>query len=453
MSGKTVEQESLRPQEERILGNVSYLLMWAGGCIAIAVFAVGSSLVGQLNLLQAVMAIMVGTAIISVALVFNGKAGHKYGIPYTIHLRSSFGVAGAKLPGIIRAVPALVWFGFQSWVGASAINVILKNIIGFDNVAVCFILFQALQVALTLYGFKGIKWLENVGTVFILIALVYMFYSVWTKYGLDILENVVNIKGSWGLPFWGASIAFIGQYSTMMLNVGDYARQYRRDSSSLMTGSIYWLAIAPAMIFMGLIGLVVTGATGIADPIAVFSSAIDNPVLMTATLVFIIFAQITTNVLNNFVPPVYVLMDAFKLSYKKAVVIVGILACFTFPWKLISAESAAGLALFIQSYAAFLGPVFAVMIVDYFFIRKQKLNVDQLYDENGPFRGVNYAAVIAIIVGAIAALIEVRLSWYSSLIPAGLTYYLLMKYMKSSSRFLVGTEMETSLDKNTQAGS
>lgn len=439
MSGS--DQESLRPQEERILGHFSYLFMWMGGCIAIGVFAVGSSLIGSLNLTQAVTAMIVGTVIIAIALVLNGKAAHKYGIPYPIHLRSSFGIKGAKIPGLIRAVPALVWFGFQSWVGAGAINAILKTMTGFDNIWVCFILFQALQVVLALKGFKGIKWLENIGAIFILISLAYMFYSVFNKYGLEI-SSAINIKGSWGLAFWGGTIAFIGQYSTMMLNVGDYARQYKKESSSLLTGTIYWLAIGPAMLFMGLIGLIVTGGTGNSDPVAVFSSSIENPILMVITLIFIIFAQITTNILNNLVPPVYVLMDAFKLSYKKSVVLVGVLAVFTFPWKLVTEQSAAGLALFVQTYAAFLGPIFAVMIVDYFFIRKQQLDVESLYDENGPFKGVNYAAMIAIIIGAVVALIEVRLSWYSSLIPAGLSYYLLMKYMSSSSRFLAGTDFK-----------
>lgn len=453
MSDKEMNQESLRPQKERILGNASYLFMWMGGCIAIAVFAVGSSLIGQINLTQAIVAMMIGTAIIAVALVLNGKAGNKYGIPYTIHLRSSFGILGAKIPGIIRAVPALVWFGFQSWVGSLAINMILKTFTGIDNPMLCFIFFQILQVALAIYGFKGIKWLENVGAVFILFSLIYMFYSVVTKYGVAIADNVINIEGTWGLAFWGASIAFVGQYSTMILNVGDYSRQFKQNAGSLLTGGIYWFAIAPAMVFMALIGLIVTGATGVSDPIAVFASAIDNPFLVIVTLIFIIFAQVTTNVLNNLVPPVYVLMDAFKLTYKKAVVIIGVLACFTFPWKLISEESAAGLALFIQTYAAFLGPIFAVMIVDYYFVRKQKLNVELLYDENGPFKGVNWAAVIAIAVGAVAALLEVRLSWYSSLVPAGLAYYLLMKYMPSSRRFLAGATLEAAGGESTQINS
>ena len=153
------------------------------------------------------------------------------------------------------------------------------------------------------------------------------------------------------------------------------------------------------------------------------------------TLLFIAFAQVTTNVLNNVVPPTYVLMDTFKLKYRTASVVVGLLAFATFPWELVKDESAAGLQLFVQTYSAFLGPIFAVLVVDYYLIRRRTLDVDKLYDEIGPYRGVNYAAVIASLVGAAVALNVSSISWYASLLPAGLTYLLLMRYWAPCQRF------------------
>lgn len=435
--------ESLRPQEERIFDSLSYFLMWIGGCIAIAVFTVGSSLVGQLNLLQMVVALLVGTIIIAICLVLNGHAGHKYGIPYTIYLRSAFGVKGAKVPGLIRAVPAIVWFGFQTWVGAEALNSVLYTIFKFDNVVLCYIAFTILQCVLSITGFKGIKWVENVGSVCIIVALVYMFYSVVTKYGVQLQDTVINIKGSWGLPFWAGCVAFVGQYSTMMLNVSDLSRQYKKDGKGSAMGMIYWLSIGPAFMFMGLTGLMVTAATGVVDPIGVFTSAIDNPILLVFTLIFIIFAQITTNVVNNIVPPIYVLMDVFKkLDYKMAATLVGILSVCVFPWKLVTAESAAGLNLFIRIYSCFLGPIFAVMVVDYYLLRKKTLDLNMIYDEKGPISNINWAAIIAICVGAVVALVETRLAWFASLPPAAITYYLLMRYTNMGGAFLTGTLFE-----------
>ena len=164
--------------------------------------------------------------------------------------------------------------------------------------------------------------------------------------------------------------------------------------------------------------------------------------LTIVTLLFIAFAQVTTNVLNNIVPPSYVLMDTFKLPWKYCTVIVGALSICCCPWKLVTSQSAAGLSLFTQIYSAFLGPIFAVMVVDYYILRKQKLDVNQLYDKKGIFHGVNWAAIIAIIVGSLCSLFVVDLSWYVSLIPTAIVYYVLMKTMKSAERFRTGTILE-----------
>lgn len=99
---------------------------------------------------------------------------------------------------------------------------------------------------------------------------------------------------------------------------------------------------------------------------------------------------------------------------------------------------AAGLNLFIRTYSAFLGPIFAILVVDYFVLRKQELDLDKLYDPEGPYQGINMAAVIAMAVGVVAALIFSGISWYASLLPAGITYYLLMKNLPSAKRFLDG---------------
>ncbi|MDK2828777.1 MAG: nucleobase:cation symporter, family, partial [Clostridium butyricum] len=220
-----MSEDCLHPQNERIMGKISYLFAWLGGCVSIGTFTMGSSLIGTINIFQAVIAMILGCTITAIGLMLNGKAGHKYGISFTVQTRSAFGVKGSKIAGIIRA--------------------------------------------------------------------------------------------------------------------------------------------------------------GIADPINVFSSAVDNKGLVIITLIFIAFAQVTTNILNNIIPPAYVIMDAFKVSYKKSIIIVGILSFFTFPWLLVKPESATGLQLFVQIYSAFLGPIFTVLIVDYFILKKQNLEIDELYNENG----------------------------------------------------------------------
>lgn len=435
-------KQELLPTKERIMDNFSYLAAFLGGCVSIGTFSMGASLIGVLNLTQAIIAMAIGCSVIAVALVLSGAAGHKYGIPFTVQARSSFGFNGVKIPGFLRGIPAIVWFGFQSWVGAGAINVSLKTLTGFDNLPIVFVLFTALQIGLAINGFHGIKWLENISVVFILGILGYMFYTVYTKFGAEVASTITDIEGTWGLPFWGGTTAFLGIYSTMILNGSDYSRELKRETKSVMTGTLYWLSILPATLFMGLIGLMVSGATGNNDPVAVFSTAMDNQFLTIMTLLFVAFAQVTTNVLNNIVPPVYVFMDTFKLSYKKSAVLVGILSICTFPWLLVRPESAGGLSLFVQIYSAFLGPIFSVLVVDYFFIRKKKLNMNDYYNIDGPFKGINWAGITSIIVGSIISLFFVQISWYASLLPTGLMYYFLMKNMKNAASFRKGTIFE-----------
>lgn len=432
---KGMGEESLAPQKTRIMGQWSYLFAWLGGCVSIGTFTVGSGLVGTLNLLQTVIAIAIGCTVIGIALTINGAAGHKYGIPFMVQARSAFGFSGSRMPALVRSVPAIVWFGFQSWIGAGALNLVSATLFGFDNIVFFFIGFQFLQILLSIMGFHGIKWLENIGSVFIIGSLAYMFFSVIDKYGEQISTNLVNVEGTWGAPFWAATMLFLGVYSTMMLNVSDYSRELETRVSKFRQVVIYANSILPATLFMGLIGLMVSGATGEVDPIKVFSSAVDNKPLLIITLLFIAFAQVTTNVLNNVIPPAYALMDVFGLSFKKSAVAVGLLAFCTFPWELVKDESAAGLSLFIQTYSAFLGPIFAILVVDYYIVRKRTLDLEKFYDEKGPYSGINWAGFIAAFVGVVVALIFSSISWYASLIPAGLTYYVLMKTLPSAARF------------------
>lgn len=417
------------------MGKTSYFFAWLGGCVSIGTFTMGSSLVGTLNLVQAVIAISIGCFVIGFCLMVNGAPGYRYGIPFVVQLRSSFGHVGTKLPGLIRAVPALVWYGFQSWIGAAALNQVSATLFGFDAMVFYFVAFLLVQTALSAFGFSGIKWLENVGSVFILAALCYMFFSVINKYGTEIMDNLVKIEGTWGLPFWNATMLFLGIYATMILNVSDYSREHMFGTSRSLLTTIYSLSILPVTLFMGLIGIMVSGATGVIDPIAVFANAVDNTPLLVVTLLFIAFAQITTNVLNNVVPPVYVIMDIFKLGYRASVVIVGCLAAATFPWLLVREESAEGLQIFVQTYSAFLGPVFTVMAVDYYVIRKRELDVPELYDASGRFHGINWAGIVATAVGVAVAFTFTSVGWYASLIPAGGTYYLLMTYWSNVARF------------------
>ncbi len=434
--------KDLRPTEKRIMDPVSYTASFMGGCVSIGTFSMGAALIGTLTVFQAILAMTIGCLVIAVALVIIGNCGHKYGVGFSVQMRSSFGTTGVKIPGILRGLPAIVWFGFQSWVGAGAINSCFKILFGFDNLPVVFALFTILQVLLAINGFEGIKWLENISCVFIIGILIYMLYVVNTRFSTELGDVFSGITGTWGMPFWAATTSFLGIYSTMIINASDYSRNVQENVGPFKTGAIYTIAILPVTLFMGLIGLLVTAATGNSDPVVVFSTLMGSKFLTVITLLFIAFAQVTTNVLNNIVPPSYILMESFKMKWSHATILVGVLSVCVMPWKLVTDESAAGLSLFTQFYSAFLGPIFAVMAVDYYILRRQSLDINDLYDKEGPFKGINWAAIIAIVVGSICSLFIMDLSWYVSLIPTGVVYYILMKVLASSKSFRKGTIFE-----------
>lgn len=431
------------PKGQRILGKYSYLFAWLGGCISIGTFALGSSVAEKgLNLIQAGLAMVIGSLILILGLVLVDQFGYTTGSPYVYQLKSAFGAKGTIIPSYIRSIPAIVWYGIQSWLAGTALNEVSKTLFQYDNVVVFFIFFQLVQLGLSLLGFHGVKWLENIGAIFIISALLYMMIFTIQNHGDVISERLINIEGSWGAPFWGQIVAFFGVNITVMLNSSDYSRELRPGYNLMTRGSIYFLAMVPATVLMGLIGLTMSTATGIANPIVAFSTTTENKTLVIVTLSFIVFAQMTTNLLSNVIPPTYALMDSLGLSHKVSAILVSVLAVVTFPWKLATEQSANGINIFVTTYTSFFGPIAAIMIIDYFVLRRKKVDLKALYDPQGPFKGINSAAVIALFIGAAIGLLVGELSILVSFFPTMLIYYLLMKYLKGAEKFRHGTIFE-----------
>lgn len=442
------ENDSIRPipADKRMMSWGSNTMLWLGGCISIGTLAMGSAqLENGLNLIQLLMAVTIGSLILVVGITMNDQFSYKTGAPYAIQLKSAFGTKGSNLPVLIRGLPAIVWYGYQTWLGGAAINNISKALFGFDNIWVFFILFQVIQIFLSIKGFQGAKWVGNIGGVVISCAMLYLLYICITSYGDVISTQLINKSGTWGMPFIAAVIAFFGNSTTVMLNAGDYSREVKTGYSHLQRGVSYFLAMVPATVLLGIIGAMASTATGIANPINAFAQMVDNKVVMIVTLSFIIFAQLSTNLASNVIPPAYAFMDVFKMKHKTAVILIGILAVCTCPWILTNDASAAGLSVFVKLYSAFFAPIFAILIVDYFILRKRQITdeqLEELYDDNGSRKGVNWAAIIAMAIGAVIGLLNIDLAFFTATIPTGVIFYLLMKNMKSSENFCKGTILE-----------
>ena len=199
---KAVEiDESLLPKkpEERKLNPWNYMSMWLGDGVNLGNMTLGGSLVvagtAMMNIYQTLAAAFIAIAIISVIFSLNDSFGYKTGIPYVMQLRMSFGAKGSIISSLLRGIPAIVWYGFQSWIGATALNEILKIVAGIDQQFMCFIVMQAVQIVLSFFGFKAIKWVESIISVVIMLALLYVFYILLSQHSAEIVSTWVDAEG------------------------------------------------------------------------------------------------------------------------------------------------------------------------------------------------------------------------------------------------------------------
>ena len=442
--------ESLHPQQDeaRKVGPIDYLFMWIGDGVNLGNMTLGAGLIvagiATLNLIQTFAAAIIAIGIISIIFALNDRFGYKTGAPYVVQLRMSFGVKGSIIPSLCRGIPAIVWYGFQSWIGGTALNEIIKIFTNgaFDNIAICFIALQVIQICLSMYGFHAVKWVETLSSLVIMAAFRYVFVVLLTSYGDVIADKWVHTEGSWGLPFFAFIMVFLGNYASIFLSAADYSRELKTGISNGKRGLLYFLPILIAYGSTLTIGAMLASATGISNPVSAFAEITNNPYITVFVSAFIVIGAISVNMVANIIPPTYVITLITKLKYKPAVVITGLLALVSFPWVLVQDSSSAGLGTFILIYSAFLGPIVSILLVDYYIIRKQKVKVVDLYEEHGVFYGFNPAAVIALLVGAGAAFIVVELAWIIGLIVAGITYFIFMKYAFKGSRFKNGTNFE-----------
>lgn len=443
--------ESLVPktQAQRTVSPIAYAFMWIGDGVNLGNMTLGASLVvaglATMNVIQTFVAAIIAILIISVVFTLNDRLGYRTGIPYVVQLRMSFGIKGSVISSLLRGIPGIVWYGFQSWIGGTALNEIIKVLSGgaFDNIFVCFVILQFVQIALSLYGFHAVKWVEILISIVILLALIYVFAILLMNHKEVIAQKWVRTEGTWGLPFFGFIMMFLGNYAAIFLSAADYSRELKAGISNGKRGLLYFLPIVIAYGFVLTIGAMLASATGNSNPVKAFAIVVENDYITVAVSAFIVLGAIAVNMVANIIPPAYVITLLTKVKYKPAVTITGLLAIGSFPWILVQDSSAKGLGLFILIYSAFLGPIVAILLVEYYILRKQQVDVMELYNEKGRFTGFNKAAIIAMLIGAGAAFCEVSLSWVIGFFVGGISYLILTKYAFKDSPFRKGTIFDT----------
>lgn len=424
----------LRPIDaaHRSVGPLAYMGMWLGDGFNIGNMTLGAGIVvagvATLNLLQTILAAAIAIILISLIFTVNDQFGYVTGAPYVIQLRLSFGSQGARWASLLRGIPAIVWFGFQSWTGALAVHQIFQVLTGNSRVPtmVWFVGLQIIQVLLALKGFRSIKFVTGLIATVVMVGILAISWLLIVRHHLVLWHRFVQPAGSWGWPFWGLIVAFLGNYTAIFESAADYSRELKPGQSMKHRALLYVLPISFAYGATILTGAMLAVVTGIASPVNAMAQLFHNDVMTVLVSVFIVLGVITTNTVANIMPPTYMLTGLFKMPQQLATTLVGILAIGSCPWLLVQDSSSAGLALFIHIYSIFLGPMTAIILVEYYGHRRQKVSVTTLYHLQQPkYRRL---APIALGMGALSASFVVNLSWFVGFTVSGCVYWWLLQY-------------------------
>jgi nucleobase:cation symporter-1, NCS1 family len=432
-SSANLEELMPIPDNERSMSLWSYIPTWWAAMIVVMIFAVGFFAVhphGPLNVTQAIVSLSLAALVCGVLFALNAFPGYREGIPYTVQLRSSFGINGAKIPGIVRAIPAIFWLGIATWAGGMAINVITNTLWGFGNVWVYFILFLIFNVYLALGGIKTMKVFNTVVGVLLVIMMTITLVLILVKGDLEMYEAFV-FEGDWfGYGFWSVFAAGGACIITAALNVSDMSRHLIKSEGDKNNWLGHIIGIAPSYFYMLLLGIYYGMATGSADPVEAMMELSPSIGMGVAMLIFVLGAQTSSNLTLNILASAHGIqgLSPKKITWKTGVIISAVVCVFTFPWILFTSQN---YYLFMGIYSCFLGPILGITLADYWIIHKQEIDIKELYNEQKGGRywfnsGVSIAAYIAFLLGGIVSLFFVNISWMVGL-PISFILYIILK--------------------------
>ena len=404
--------------ERRTWSTYHIAALWIGMSVVITTYTLASGLMSAgMNWWQAMLTILLGNTIVLVPMILNAHAGTKYGISFPVLCRASFGVKGANVPAMLRAIVACGWFGIQTWIGALALDALMNAAwSGWSGVgahtAIAFAVFWAIQVFIILKGTDGIKLLEAWSAPLLLGGgAILLLWAVRSGGGLGNILSQSQKLQTGHADFWklfpSALTANVGYWATLSLNIPDFTR-YAKSQRSQMLGQA--LGLPTTMTAFAFIGVAVTSATivifgaPIWDPIVLVTKIGGSAVIIFAALV-VLAAQLTTNMAANVVSPSndFSNLNPKRISYVTGGLITAVIGILTMPWKLYS-DAAAYIFTWLIGYSSLMGALGGILIVDYWIIRRQQLLTDDLFREQGAYtysNGVNPRAIVALVLAVL----------------------------------------------------
>ncbi len=417
------------PTAERKWGLGSFAALWISLSACIPTYMLASSLIGGgMNWWQAVLTIFLGNLIVLVPMILNAHAGTRYGIPFPVFCRASFGTTGANVPALLRALVACGWFGIQTWIGGDAIYKILA--VFFPQIAggallpvlaitgaqlLCFLFFWGINMWVIFRGIDTIRFLLNIKAPLLVALGLLLLWWAWREAGGfgPILSQPSAFDpgqpkaGQFRGFFFPALTGMIGFWATLSLNIPDFSR-YAKSQRDQVLGQA--LGLPATMALYSFIGVAVTSATTIIygetlwNPIDVLTR-FKNPVVLIIALVSLCIATLATNIAANVVSPAndFAQLAPKRISFRSGGLITGLIGVLMMPWKLV-ADPNGYIFTWLIGYSALLGPIGGVMIADYFVHRRRHLDVAALYEQAGPYRFTHGFSIVGITALVLAVL-------------------------------------------------
>jgi NCS1 family nucleobase:cation symporter-1 len=392
--------------------------LWISMSVVITTYTLASGLMQQgMTWWQAMATILLGNVIVLVPMILNAHAGTRYGIPFPVLCRASFGVRGANVPAILRALVACGWFGIQTWIGGLALNALLTAAWPAwgswpDSGWASFAAFWLLQVAIIIRGIEGIRLVASWSSPLLLAGgLVLLGWAIQRAGGLGTLlresERLQASDGSFWRLFPAALTANVGYWATLSLNIPDFSR-FARSQRAQAVGQA--LGLPSTMTLFAFIGVAVTSATivvfgkAIWDPVEVIARIGSAPVIIGGALI-VVLAQLTTNMAANVVSPAndFSSLAPRRISYVAGGLITAAIGILMMPWKLY-ADAAAYIFTWLVGYSSLMGAVAGILIADYWVLRRRQLSTRDLFQRDGEYgytNGINYRAMAVLIVAVL----------------------------------------------------
>src|ERR1700758_990597 len=366
----------------RTWSTYNYIALWFSMSMEVTTYMLASSLIaGGMNWKQALFTILLGNLIVLIPMILNAHAGTKYGIPFPVFVRASFGVRGANVPAILRALVACGWFGIQAWIGGQAIYSMLRIVWpGAGNVPgsswICFFLFWAINMIVIWRGLETIKVLEGIGAPFMLVVGLLLLFWITHKAGGfgPVLHTPSKFRSTseFARFFIPALTGMVGFWSTVALNIPDFTR-YAKSQRAQIVGQA--LGLPTAMTLYAFIGVAVTSASAVIFGEAIWDPVIllgrfNQPIVALIALIALLLATLNTNVAANVVSPSndFSNLRPSVISFRTGGLITGVIGILMMPWKLIGDFSAYIFGWLVGCYAL-LGPIAGLMIFDYYLVR------------------------------------------------------------------------------------